>query len=69
MLEGWIITYVDNLLSISAEHYGLEVLQAVAEIWKCSDIETLSLTTEITSGTQDQTHKQGNLSPSETLYN
>jgi hypothetical protein len=46
--EGWIITYVDDLLSISAEHYGLEVLQAVAEIWKCSDIETLSLQTELT---------------------
>ena len=45
---GWVVTYVDDLLAISRSDFGVQVLTQVAAIWKCSDIDVLSVGKEIT---------------------
>ena len=44
---GWLITYVDDLMTITQEDYGRKVLKAVGDRWKCSAMQSLDPGQEI----------------------
>ena len=41
------MTYVDDLLAIGQDNFGVQIRKHVANIWKCSDIEILDKETDV----------------------
>ena len=46
-IVGWLVTYVDDLLTVAEEDYGMEVLDAVGKKWQCTPIDVLTMEKEM----------------------